>query len=107
MPVINRIAEFHPELTAWRRDFHMHPELNFEEHRTAGIVAQTAARFRLRPGDRGLLRYRRDRPDPWCKAAPNGRAVGLRADMDALPIEELTGAAWASAKPRQDARLRP
>ena len=98
MPVINRIAEFHPELTAWRRDFHMHPELNFEEHRTAGIVAQRLREFGCDQviegfsgtGVIGLIHG---------QGGPNGRAIGLRADMDALPIEELTGAAWASQNP--------
>ena len=95
MPVINRIAEFEPELTAWRRDFHMHPELNFEEHRTAGIVAQRLREFGCDQviegfsgtGVIGLIHG---------EGGPNGRAIGLRADMDALPIEERTGAAWAS-----------
>jgi len=98
MPVINRIAEFQPELTAWRRDFHMHPELNFEEHRTAGIVAQRLREFGCDQviegfsgtGVIGLIHG---------QGGPNGRAIGLRADMDALPIEELTGAAWASQHP--------
>ena len=95
MPVINRIAEFEPELTAWRRDFHMHPELNFEEHRTAGIVAQRLREFGCDQviegfsgtGVIGLIHG---------EGGPNGRAIGLRADMDALPIEERTGASWAS-----------
>ena len=98
MPVINRIAEFHPELTAWRRDFHMHPELNFQEHRTAGIVAQRLREFGCDQviegfsgtGVIGLIHG---------EGGANGRAIGLRADMDALPIEELTGAAWASQNP--------
>ena len=38
MPIINRIAEFHPEMTAWRRDLHQHPEIGFEEVRTSGVI---------------------------------------------------------------------
>jgi hippurate hydrolase len=98
MPVINRIAEFHPELTAWRRDFHMHPELGFQEHRTAGIVAERLREFGCDEvvtgfsgtGVIGVIHG---------QGGPNGRAIGLRADMDALPVEELTGAAWASQTP--------
>lgn len=98
MPVINRIAEFQPELAAWRRDFHMHPELAFEEHRTAGIVAGRLREFGCDEvlegfsgtGVIGVIHG---------QGGPNGRAIGLRADMDALPIEELTGAPWASQTP--------
>ena len=98
MPVINRIAEFQPELTAWRRDFHMHPELNFCEFRTAGIVAQRLREFGCDQviegfsgtGVIGVIHG---------QGGPNGRAIGLRADMDALPIEELTGTPWASQNP--------
>ena len=98
MPVINRIAEFQPELTAWRRDFHMHPELNFCEFRTAGIVAQRLRDFGCDEVIEGFsgtgvigIIHGQD--------GPNGRAIGLRADMDALPIEELTGVPWASQNP--------
>jgi len=98
MPVINRIAEFQPELAAWRRDFHMHPELAFEEHRTAGIVAQRLRDFGCDQviegfagtGVIGVIHG---------QGGANGRAIGLRADMDALPIEEQTGTAWASQTP--------
>ena len=98
MPIINRIAEFHPEMTAWRRDFHMHPELNFEEHRTAGIVAQRLRDFGCDQvvegfsgtGVIGVIHG---------EGGPNGRAIGLRADMDALPIEEQGSAAWVSQTP--------
>ena len=87
MPVINRIAEFHPEMTAWRRDLHQHPELAFEEVRTSGVVAAKLREFGCdevitgiaRTGVVGVIRG----------AGPDtGRAVGLRADMDALPIHE-------------------
>jgi amidohydrolase len=98
MPVINRIAEFHPEMTAWRRDFHMHPELGFEEHRTSAIVAEKLRAFGCdevvtgiaRTGVVGVIHGARGR---------TGRAIGLRADMDALPIEEQTGLPHASIIP--------
>jgi amidohydrolase len=98
MPVINRIAEFHPEMTAWRQDFHRHPELGFEEHRTAGIVADKLREFGCdevitgiaKTGVVGVIHGAKGR---------SGRAIGLRADMDALPIHEATGLPHASTIP--------
>lgn len=98
MPIINRIAEFHPDMTAWRRDFHMHPELGFEEHRTAGIVADKLREFGCdevvtgiaKTGVVGVIHGAKGR---------TGRAIGLRADMDALPILEATGLPHASTAP--------
>jgi metal-dependent amidase/aminoacylase/carboxypeptidase family protein len=81
-----------PELVALRRDLHRHPELAFQEVRTAGIIAQRLEKAGLvvragvaQTGVVGILRG--DRP---------GRAVLVRADIDALPIQESTGAAYAS-----------
>jgi amidohydrolase len=98
MPVKNRFADLHPTLTEWRRDLHRHPELSYEEHRTAGIVAEKLRAFGCdevvegigRTGVVGVIRGR---------STASGRVVGLRADMDALPIEEATGAAYASQTP--------
>jgi hippurate hydrolase len=98
MPIINRIAEFHPEMTAWRRDFHEHPEIGFEEVRTSGIVAQKLRDFGCdevvtgiaKTGVVGVIRGNN---------AASGRAIGLRADMDALPILEESGVPWASRTP--------
>ena len=98
MPVNNRIADFHAEMTAWRRDLHEHPELAFEEVRTAGIVADKLHEFGCdevvtgiaKTGVVGVIRGRN---------SGNGRAIGLRADMDALPILEDTGLAYASKTP--------
>ena len=98
MPVKNRIAEMQPEIAAWRRDFHEHPELLFEVHRTAGIVAAKLREFGCdevvegigRTGVVGVIKGRSDTA---------GRVVGLRADMDALPITEATGAPHASTAP--------
>ena len=95
MPVINRIADLQPEMQGWRRDFHQHPELRFEEHRTAEQVAKLLASWGIEvhtgiatTGVVGVLR-----------AGSGGRAVGLRADMDALPMEEATGLPYASRTP--------
>jgi amidohydrolase len=98
MPIRNRFAEMLPEITAWRRDFHANPELLFDCHRTAGIVAQKLRDFGCdevvtgigRTGVVGVIRG---------KSTASGRVVGLRADMDALPIHEATGAAHASTIP--------
>ncbi|MBI0435079.1 M20 aminoacylase family protein [Roseomonas sp. KE0001] len=96
MPVLNRIADFHEEMTAWRQDFHRHPELAFEEARTSGIVAEKLRAFGVDEvvtgiagtGVVGVIRGRGE-----------GGAIGLRADMDALPILEESGAPHASTVP--------
>ncbi len=98
MPVKNRFADLHPALTALRHDFHQHPELMYDVHRTAGIVAEKLREIGCdevvegvgRAGVVGVIRGR---------ATASGRVVGLRADMDALPIHEATGAAHASRVP--------
>jgi amidohydrolase len=98
MPVKNRFAELLPEITAWRRDIHENPELLFEVHRTAAKVAGLLRDFGCdevvegigRTGVVGVIRGKTDR---------NGRVIGLRADMDALPIKEQTGAPYASKVP--------
>ena len=88
MPIVNRIAEFHADVTAWRRDIHAHPELQFDVHRTAALVAEKLREFGVdevvtgigRTGVVGVIRGRKN---------GSGRAIGLRADMDALPIQEV------------------
>ena len=92
MQVIRQIAEFHGEMTRWRQDIHAHPELGFEERRTSDFVAQKLAEFGFevfrgigRTGVVGRLR-----------AGASPRAIGLRADMDALPIEEATNLPYRS-----------
>ena len=88
-----------PEMTAWRHDFHAHPELGYEEHRTSAIVAKKLREWGIEvhtglggTGVVGVLRGRRD-------AAGANRAIGLRADMDALPMTEATGLPHASTAP--------
>ncbi|MDP2079807.1 MAG: M20 aminoacylase family protein [Pseudotabrizicola sp.] len=98
MPVKNRFAEMLPEITEWRRDFHTHPELLFEVHRTAARVADLLREFGCdevvtgigRTGVVGVIHGKTDTA---------GRVIGLRADMDALPINEQTGVDYASTTP--------
>ena len=95
MPVIPEINAFASELTAIRRDFHEHPELGMEEVRTSGIVADLLKQWGIevhtgigKTGVVGVLEGRK-----------SGRTIGLRADMDALPIEEKTNLPFASKTP--------
>ncbi len=96
MPVLNRIAGFTDEMTAWRRHLHQHPELGFDCHQTADFVIARLAEFGITEVTTGLaqtgLVAMIDGQGP-------GPTIGLRADMDALPIEEATGAAHASTVP--------
>jgi amidohydrolase len=97
MPIVNRVADLHDEITAWRRDLHAHPELQYDVHRTAGVVSEKLKSFGCddvvtglgRTGVVGVIRG----------SKPGGKVIGLRADMDALPIEEETGAAYTSTVP--------
>lgn len=98
MPVINRFAEMLPEISAWRRDIHAHPELRFEEHRTAALVADKLREFGCDEvvtgfGGTGVVGVIKG------KGKSSGRTIGFRADMDALPIEEATGLPHASIVP--------
>src|SRR5689334_12019801 len=98
MPIINRVADLAAEIAAWRQDFHAHPELLYEVHRTAGIVADKLRAFGCdevvtglgRTGVVGVIRGRTDSA---------GRVIGLRADMDALPILEATDLPYRSRTP--------
>src|ERR1700678_3249454 len=94
MPIVNRVADLHAEITAWRRDIHANPELLYDVHRTAASVAEKLKSFGCdevvtgigRTGVVGVIRGRN----------PGSKAVGLRADMDALPIEEATDLPYKS-----------
>jgi amidohydrolase len=96
MPILNRAAEMQDEVAGWRRRLHQTPELNFDLHETAAFVAGKLKEFGCdqvvtgiaRTGVVGVIRGRSD-----------GGVVGLRADMDALPIAEATGAPHASTVP--------
>lgn len=96
MPIINRIAEFHDDMTAWRRDLHAHPELALQEHRTSKMVQDRLKEFGVDAIVTGLARTG---VVATIQAGGSDRAIGLRADMDALPILEETGAAYASKNP--------
>ena len=94
--VIDAIRVFHPELTILRQDIHAHPELGMEETRTAALVASKLREWGIevtegvgKTGVVGTIRGRR----------PGNRAIGLRADMDALAIVEQTGLPYASLNP--------
>jgi amidohydrolase len=92
-----QIAAFHPEITALRRDLHAHPELGFEEHYTASRVQQALQvcgvdEIHTGIGKTGLVAVIRGR------SQESGRMIGLRADMDALPMTEHNDFAWKSAK---------
>ena len=97
MSIIDRIAELHPEITAWRRDLHQHPELLYDVHRTAAFVAEKLKAFGCdevvegmgRTGVVGVIKGNKG----------SGPVIGLRADMDALPIEEQTNLPYASKTP--------
>jgi amidohydrolase len=99
MPIVNRIADLHGEITAWRRDIHAHPELLYDVHRTAATVADKLRSFGCdevvtgigRTGVVGVIRGSR--------GAGSSRVIGLRADMDALPIEEANDVPYKSTVP--------
>jgi hippurate hydrolase len=93
MPVLPQIDAFKDDLTAIRRDLHAHPEIGFEEVRTAGIVADKLRELGIEVhtgiGTTGVVGVLHGQAGP-------GRRIGLRADMDALPIQETTNLPWRS-----------
>jgi hippurate hydrolase len=96
MPILNRAAELQGEVTEWRRHIHAHPELLYAVENTAAFVAEKLRAFGVdevvtgigRTGVVGLIRGKGE-----------GRTIGLRADMDALPLTEITGKPYASETP--------
>ena len=98
MPIVNRIADLHGEITAWRHDLHAHPELMYDVHRTAATVAEKLKAFGCdevvtgigRTGVVGLIRGNK---------GDGHKVIGLRADMDALPIEEANDVPYKSTVP--------
>ena len=101
MPIVNRVADLQPDIQAWRREIHQHPELLYDTHWTSAFVADKLREFGCdevatglgRTGVVGVIKGR--------KPAGTGevKVIGLRADMDALPIEEATGLPYASQTP--------
>ena len=92
MPIINRIAAYQPDMAEWRRDIHRHPELAYQENRTAAKVAAMLREFGFdeveegigKTGVVGVLRN------------GDGPRIGLRADMDALPLHEISDKPYKS-----------
>ncbi len=97
MPIINRLAEFQQDIVAWRHDLHRHPELLYEVHRTAATVAGLLRDFGVDAVETGIGRTGVVGVIKGAKG--EGRVIGLRADMDALPILETTGKDYASTEP--------
>ncbi|MGC2082859.1 MAG: M20 aminoacylase family protein [Bradyrhizobium sp.] len=97
MPTIDRIQGYADELTAIRRDLHAHPEIGFEEVRTSGIVAEKLAQWGIEVhrglGGTGVVGVLKG------KGGNGAKKIGLRADMDALPMEENTNLSWRSTVP--------
>src|SRR5262245_37767308 len=97
MPIVNRVADLQNEIAQWRHDLHAHPELLFDVHRTAASVAAKLKAFGCdevvpgigRTGVVGVIRG----------SKPGSKVVGLRADMDALPIEEANDLPYKSTVP--------
>jgi hippurate hydrolase len=97
MPIVNRVAALQPDIQAWRRDIHQHPELLYDVHRTAAFVADRLREFGCdevvtgmgQTGVVGLIKGRKP-------AGGEIKTIGLRADMDALPIDEETNLPYAS-----------
>lgn len=95
MPIKNRLADLHEEITGWRRDIHQNPELLFDTHRTSALVADKLSEFGCDEvatgiGKTGVVGVIKGKTDG------NRLVVGLRADMDALPMQETTGLDYAS-----------
>ncbi len=94
MPVINRIADFASDMKEWRQWIHMHPELQFDCHQTAAFVVERLKEFGVDEIHEGIA-------TSGVVAILNGQGegptIGLRADMDALAMQETTGADYASA----------
>ncbi|RAZ83482.1 M20 aminoacylase family protein [Cereibacter johrii] len=93
MPVVNRIADYAEEMTAWRRHLHRHPELRFDCQNTAAFIAERLRAFGVDEIHEGIAT---SGLVAIIEGQGEGPTIGLRADMDALPIEELTGADHAS-----------
>jgi hippurate hydrolase len=96
MPIINRIAAFHDEMTAWRHDLHAHPELSMQESRTSAVVQAKLKEFGVDEIITGMAEHG---VVGVIRNGSSDRAIGLRADMDALPMQEETGLPHASRTP--------
>lgn len=93
MPVINSIAAFADDMTEWRRYLHQHPELGQQCQQTAAFVVERLREFGIEEIHEGIAV---SGVVAIIEGREDGPTIGLRADMDALPIAETTGAEWAS-----------
>jgi len=101
MPIVNRVADLQPDIQAWRREIHEHPELLYDVHRTSAFVAERLKEFGCdevvtgigRTGVVGVIKGRKP------AGSSDVKVIGLRADMDALPVAEATGLPYASKTP--------
>lgn len=101
MPIVNRVADLQADIAAWRQDLHAHPEILYEVHRTAAFVAERLKEFGCdevvtglgRTGVVGVIKGRKP------SEGQDVKTLGLRADMDALPIEEITNLPYRSKTP--------
>src|SRR6185437_11418213 len=89
MPIVNRVADLAKDIAEWRHDLHAHPELLYDVERTAGSVAERLKAFGCDEVVAGIIRGNK----------PGSKVIGMRADMDALPIEEATGLSYKSTVP--------
>ncbi|MEM7520732.1 MAG: amidohydrolase, partial [Pseudomonadota bacterium] len=96
MPVVNRIADFSADMTAWRQHLHTIPELGLECHMTSAFVAERLREFGVDEVHTGIAKTG---VVAIIEGQGDGPTIGLRADMDALPIHEETGVAYASTHP--------
>ena len=96
MAIVNRIGDFAEDMKTWRRHLHMHPELSLDCFETAAFVVERLKAFGVDEIHEGIARTG---VVALIKGQGDGPVTGLRADMDALPIEEATGADWASQNP--------
>ena len=99
MPIVTRIADLHAEITAWRHDLHAHPGLRYDVHRTADLVAERLTAFGCDEvvtgiGQTGVVGVIRGQGGA-------GKSIGLRADMDALPILEANDLPYKSTVPEK------
>jgi amidohydrolase len=95
MPVLDEIKQNHDEMVSWRRDLHAHPELGFAETRTSAVIQERLRSF----GVDALHNFNGTGVVAVIHGRDGDDAIGLRADIDALPIAEQSGVAYASTSP--------
>lgn len=96
MPIVNSIAALSQEMTEWRRHLHTIPELGLDCHKTAAFIVERLKDFGVTEIHEGIARTG---VVAIIEGRAPGRTIGLRADMDALPMEDLSGAEWSSTVP--------